>query len=160
MEHIVGARVKAARQLKGLSQEYIAEQTGLPLDRIRSIEEGGIQAVTNEDMWKLARAIECYIEDILDMTSSHSEKEILKGCVALLQSMVESFTEYLDYIGVDEDCEPFEESWSYFTIVQALFLNGTYHSGGTSTRMKCRELGVEAGDCVEFSCSRDKEDEE
>ena len=34
--------------------------------------------------------------------SSHSEKQILEGCIALIQEMVDGFREYLDYIGHDE----------------------------------------------------------
>jgi len=78
--------------------------------------------------------------------SSHSEKQILEGCISLIQEMVDGFREYLDYIGHDEpeyeeEKQPFH--MSYFHIVNRLFLWHTHHSGGTSTRAKCHELGID-----------------
>lgn len=86
--------------------------------------------------------------------SSHSEKQILEGCIALMQEMVNGFREYLDYIGHDkpeyeEEKQPF--CMSYFHIVNQLFLFHTSHSGGTSTRAKCHELGIDdSGQNVKF----------
>lgn len=85
---------------------------------------------------------------------SHSEKEIYQGCIRLMRQMVRYFKEYLDVIGVDlasiyED-EQFSVAFSNFEIVQDLFLYGTSHSGGNSTRKKCKELGLDDSDLVEF----------
>ena len=48
--------------------------------------------------------------------SSHSEKQILEGCISLMQEMVDGFREYLDYIGHDEpeyeeEKQPFHMSY-------------------------------------------------
>lgn len=96
--------------------------------------------------------------------SSHSEKQILEGCIALIQEMVDGFREYLDYIGHDEpeyeeEKQPFH--MSYFHIVNRLFLWHTSHSGGTSTRAKCHELGIDdSSQDVEFYLWEDEEGEE
>ena len=95
-----------------------------------------------------------------------SEKQIYKGCLSLMQGVVEYFKEYLDFIGIDRlmddykemgiDTDSEEYRFSYniqpTEIVNRLFLWNTRHSGGTSTRAKCRELGID--DCsrsIEFS---------
>lgn len=91
---------------------------------------------------------------INDMTSSHSEKEIYKGCISLMRELTDSFYEWLDFIGVDitklDEEEQFERSFYPTHIVEKLFLRYTTHSGGTSQRMKCEELGVDTDDIVKF----------
>lgn len=76
---------------------------------------------------------------------SHSEKQILEGCISLIQEMCDYFSEYLEYIDFvpeyEEEKQPF--CMSYFHIVNRLFLWHTSHSGGTSTRAKCAELGID-----------------
>lgn len=94
-------------------------------------------------------------------TTSHDERNILQGCIALMGEMVGYFREYLDFIGFepefDEDKMPFV--MSYFHIVQRLFLWNTRHSGGTSTMKKCYELGIEdSSEQVEFYLWEDGEE--
>lgn len=91
--------------------------------------------------------------------SPHSEREIVVECLGLMDSLVEDFREYLAYVGIDESEEefPFSTSKSYFEIVQRLLLIGTRHSGGTSTRAKCRELGFDPSERRVFG--KEKEDE-
>lgn len=48
---------------------------------------------------------------------------------------------------------------SYFHIVQELFLFRTYHSGGTSTMAKCKQLGVDSSENVEFKFEEEEEGE-
>lgn len=84
---------------------------------------------------------------------SHSEEQILKGCISLIDEMVGQFREYLDFIDhepeFEEEKQPFH--MSYFHIVNRLFLWHTHHSGGTSTRAKCHELGIDdSSEDVEF----------
>ncbi|MCD7826323.1 MAG: hypothetical protein LUH14_10250 [Clostridiaceae bacterium] len=85
---------------------------------------------------------------------SHSEKDILSGCIGLMSEVYQRMINYLDFIGVDLNELPEEERpdfyFSYFEIVQELFLMKTTHSGGTSTMEKCMELGVDCGENVEF----------
>ena len=94
--------------------------------------------------------------------SSQSEKEILEGCIALMQEMCDYFREYLDYIDFkpeyEEEKKPF---WmSYFHIVNRLFLWHTRHRGGTSTRAKCAELGIDDSSKLMLFPIWEEEDEE
>lgn len=88
---------------------------------------------------------------------SHSEAEILKGCIALMQELMGCFEEYLDYMGIKPESneERFCVNFTHFHIVQRLFLWRTYHSGGTSTIEKCKELGLDSGDTVAFEDDRE-----
>lgn len=56
-----------------------------------------------------------------------------------------------------DEVERFYYRMSYFSIVQELFLFRTSHSGGTSTRAKCKQLGVDWSDGIEFSFGGDEE---
>lgn len=77
---------------------------------------------------------------------TQTEAQIYEGCVALMQGIVDEFKEWLEWQGVEV---PEEERFCLCMhpteIVNRLFLYHTYHSGGTSTRAKCHELGIE--DC-------------
>ena len=99
-----------------------------------------------------------------DMTSSHSEREIFDGCVALMQELTGHFERYLEYIGVDikgeDDEERFGVKFYNTVIVERLFLWNTSHSGGTSQRLKCRELGIDDAGTVTFEDERWKENED
>lgn len=55
--------------------------------------------------------------------------------------------------------ERFCYNMSYFHIVQELFLFRTYHSGGTSTMAKCKQLGVDSSENVEFKFEEGEEGE-
>lgn len=92
---------------------------------------------------------------------SHDEKHILKYCISLMQELVGKFEEWYEYVhgeyAIKELCEDekFCYRMSYFNIVQELFLFGTSHSGGTSTRAKCEQLCVDSSDEIEFSFGDD-----
>ena len=90
-------------------------------------------------------AIEALEKQMPSNTSSHDEKHILQGCIALMEEMVNYFREYLNFIGHEPEWEEEKMPFvmSYFHIVQRLFLWNTRHSGGNSTRTKCYELGIE-----------------
>lgn len=94
---------------------------------------------------------------------SHDEKHILKYCISLMQELVGKFEEWYEYVhgedAIKELCEDekFYYRMSYFSIVQKLFLFCTSHSGGTSTRAKCEQLGVDSSDEIEFSFGDDEE---
>ena len=93
---------------------------------------------------------------------SHDEKHILKSCLALMQEMVNEFAEWYRWQHGEDAIEELDEEErfcfrkSYFSIVQELFLIGTNHSGGTSTRAKCEQLGVDSAEEIEFDW-RDEE---
>lgn len=94
---------------------------------------------------------------------SHDEKHILKYCISLMRELVGKFEEWYEYVhgedAIKELCEDekFCYRMSYFNIVQELFLFGTSHSGGTSTRAKCEQLCVDSSDEIEFSFGDDEE---
>ena len=95
-----------------------------------------------------------------EMTASHSERDIYEGCIALMESLVGSFEQYLEYIGVDlKDEAPFNADFRTTEIVERLFLWKTAHSGGTSQSMKCRELGIDPWETVRFEFGNDEEEE-
>ena len=87
---------------------------------------------------------------------SHDEKHILECCISLMQEVVDEFAEWYRWqYGEDAIEELGEEERfcfrkSYFRIVQELFLLCTNHSGGTSTRAKCEQLGVDSSEEIEF----------
>lgn len=89
---------------------------------------------------------------------TQSEKQIYEGCLALMHGLVEEFGEWLEWQGVEvPEEERFCLNMPPTEIVNRLFLYHTSHSGGTSTRAKCHELGIE--DCsrsIEFKVVNDE----
>lgn len=90
---------------------------------------------------------------------SHDEKHILECCISLMQEMVNEFAEWYRWQHGEDAIEELDEEErfcsrkSYFHIVQKLFLLCTNHSGGTSTRAKCEQLGVDSSEEIEFDWS-------
>lgn len=90
---------------------------------------------------------------------SHDEKHILECCISLMQEMVNEFAEWYRWQHGEDAIEELDKEErfcfrkSYFRIVQELFLLGTTHSGGTSTRAKCEQLGVDSAEEIEFDWS-------
>lgn len=90
---------------------------------------------------------------------SHDEKRILECCISLMQEMVNEFAEWYRWQHGEDAIEKLDEQErfcfrnSYFSIVQELFLIGTNHSGGTSTKAKCEQLGVDSAEEIEFDWS-------
>ena len=96
-----------------------------------------------------------------DMTSSHSEKDIYNSFIRMMKDLKDKFYEYLVFLGVDienlDEDEQFRYSLSTFEIVNELFLLHTNHSGGTSTRMKIKELGLTTFDSLVLDFSENIE---
>lgn len=90
---------------------------------------------------------------------SHDEKHTLECCISLMQEMVNEFAEWYKWQHGEDAIEELDEEErfcfkkSYFRIVQELFLLGTNHSGGTYTRAKCEQLGVDSSEEIEFDWS-------
>lgn len=69
-----------------------------------------------------------------------------------------------DYYNLDDaidltelpDDEHFKVCYTNAEIVNRLLLSTTTHSGGTSTRQKCKELGLDSSKSVEFSFSTEE----
>ena len=93
---------------------------------------------------------------------SHDEKHILKSCLGLMQEMVNDFAEWYRWQHGEDSIEGLDEEEifcirkTYFQIVQELFLLHTNHSGGTSTRAKCEQLGVDWGEEISFDWSEEE----
>lgn len=102
------------------------------------------------------------IVDGHEMTASHSETDIYNGCIALMQELMEQFEEYLDWLGIhpDNDEDVFWTDFYPTHIVERLFLWHTTHSGGTSQRLKCHELGIDTNSTVSFADERGAEEGE
>lgn len=94
------------------------------------------------------------------MIESHSEQKIVECCIELMQELVNEFEKYIDYIDIDltelPDDEHFKVCYTNAEIVNRLLLSTTTHSGGTSTRQKCKELGLDSSKSVEFSFSTEE----
>ncbi len=94
------------------------------------------------------------------MIESHSEQKIVECCIDLMQELVNEFEKYIDYIDIDltelPDDEHFKVCYTNAEIVNRLLLSTTTHSGGTSTRQKCKELGLDSSKSVEFSFSTEE----
>lgn len=94
------------------------------------------------------------------MIESHSEQKIVECCIDLMQELVNEFEEYIDYIDIDltelPDDEHFKVCYTNAEIVNRLLLSTTTHSGGTSTRQKCKELGLDSSKSIEFSFSTEE----
>ena len=116
-----------------------------------------IEVATKEEYEKLEALVKAM--NAKKDTESHSETEIVKGCIALMQELTGQFETYLEFMGINPDTEEerFSVEYSYFHIVQRLLLWTTHHSGGTSTMEKCQELGFDSGDTVIFEDSGERE---
>lgn len=94
------------------------------------------------------------------MIESHSEQKIVECCIDLMQELVNEFEKYIDYIDIDltelPDDEHFKVCYTNAEIVNRLLLSTTTHSGGTSTRQKCKELGLNSSKSIEFSFSTEE----
>ena len=97
-----------------------------------------------------------------DMTSSQSEKDIYNGCIYLMRRLLHQVYEWLEIIGFDisglDNDEQFATSFYTTEIVEHLFLWNTAHSGGTSQRMKLKELDIN-DDAVMFDFSEELTDD-
>lgn len=112
-----------------------------------------------EKLWKILRETKWDCQD--KELESHEEKYILQYCISLMQELVGRFEEWYRWVHGENAVEELSEeerfcyNMSYFHIVQKLFLLGTYHSGGTSTMAKCRQLGVDSSENIEFKFSEE-----
>lgn len=99
--------------------------------------------------------------------ATHDDREIVLGCIRLIEEVLNGefgiFQQLKDY-GFDfEEYEgfcgrPLSYMMSMMEIVGPLLLEYTSHSGGTTTRKKCREMGFNPSTIIEFE--REEEDDE
>lgn len=97
-----------------------------------------------------------------DMTSSHCERDIYDGCIYLMRELLRQVYEWFEIIGLDiselDSDEQFATSFYTTEIVERLFLWNTGHSGGTSQRLKLKELNIN-DDAVMFDFSEEMEND-
>ena len=113
-----------------------------------------------EEIWTIEECMADVEKQKVDKElESHDEKHILKSCLGLMQDMVDEFAEWYRWQHGEDSIEKLDEEErfcirkTYFRIVKELFLLHTNHSGGTSTRAKCKQLGVDWGEEIEFDWS-------
>ena len=89
------------------------------------------------------------------------EKTLVRNAIGLMNRLCGDFEEYLDFMDIhpEDDEERFAVTYYKTTIVRDLLLQGTSHSGGTSTRKKCCELGFDTDESIIFSDKREEEDD-
>lgn len=169
-ERVRGDKIKAAREKAGKTEQQVADEIGVSLEYYQFLENGAltmpdkpIQTVTNKQMWDILNAVGGGDPSrITDNTSSHSEKEIYNGCIALMQGLVDDFREWCNMFDISENSDretAFCISISNMEIVRRLFLWNTRHSGGTSCGMKMDELGIK-GHSIKFDAYQSDEDED
>ena len=152
--------------IEALKLEGGIEITGRPI-RLAQFFEGIDSAIKALEEVQQYRAIgtpeECRAamekQNVNRELESHDEKHILQSCLGLMQDMVDEFAEWYRWQHGEDSIEKLDEEErfcirkTYFRIVQKLFLLHTNHSGGTSTRAKCKQLGVDWGEEIEFDWS-------
>lgn len=146
---------------ENLIEEYRA--IGTP-EELQDMKNNYLEALSD---WRQYRKIgtleECRAamekQNVNKELESHDEKHILECCISLMQEVVNEFAEWYRWQHGEDAIEELDEEErfcfrkSYFSIVQELFLIGTNHSGGTSTRAKCEQLGVDSSEEIEFDWS-------
>lgn len=161
-ERVRGDKIRAAREKAGKTPEQVADEIGVSHEYYRFLEESGeIQTISKKQMWDILNAVGGGDPSrITDNTSSHSEKDIYEGCIALMNELAGSFKDWLDWMDIDISDRETAFCTSFYPthIVERLFLWRTRHNGGTSCRMKLAELGLSDED-IQFDVY-DEEDEE
>ena len=149
--------------IEALKVEGGIEITGRPI-RLAQFFEGidsAIKALEEVQQYRQIGTVEEFRaamkkQNVNEELESHDEKHILECCISLMQEIVNEFAEWYrwqhgeDAIKELDAEERFCFRKSYFCIVQELFLLCTHHSGGTSTRAKCEQLGVDSSEEIKF----------
>lgn len=65
----LGKRLQAARKRKGLTQEQLARQAGVALNTITRLEQGHMQQIRSESLYKLAKALEVTSDYLIGLKS-------------------------------------------------------------------------------------------
>lgn len=161
-EKLRGDKIRVAREATGKTAEQVADEIGVSHEYYAYLEDCNlISTVSNKQMWDILNAVGGGDPSrITDNTSSHSEKDIYEGCIALMQELTDRFKEWLEWQDIEMDREEAFCTTFYPTeIVRRLFLWHTKHSGGTSCRMKLNELGVD-DETIQFDVYDEGEEDE
>lgn len=114
--------------------------------------------LNEEEKADLIHTVDKMIERECGELSIHSDKDIVTSCIRLMQSLVDAFAEYLRWVEFEPDSEEeiFSYGFYYSEIVNSLLLSNTWHSGGTSTRRKCNQLGLDGTKEIKFTVLEDE----
>ena len=136
-----------------MTKEELTEAMGIAIKALEEIQQYRTIGTPEECQTAMEQ------QNVNKELESHDEKHTLECCISLMQEMVNEFAEWYRWQHGEDAIEELDEEErfcfrkSYFSIVQELFLIGTNHSGGTSTRAKCEQLGVDSAEEIEFDWS-------
>ena len=150
--------VQTKINLENFSINYFLDGNIIKTEGYGSLQELCVLALSCLSFdWLIEPAIDYWY---VIMIESHSEQKIVECCIDLMQELVNEFEKYIDYIDIDltelPDDEHFKVCYTNAEIVNRLLLSTTTHSGGTSTRQKCKELGLDSSKSIEFSFSTEE----
>ena len=89
-----GARLKEIRRSKNLTQENLAEMTGMDIPNLSNIERGK-KFVSSETLSKLALALEVSESALFDFGHKKSREELIEEIQKLIQSSDLSNLEFI-----------------------------------------------------------------
>jgi len=90
---------------------------------------------------------------------SHSEKYIVEHCIGFMDDVHRKLMAYMEMMDIEHTEGYPSLIYSNFEIVQGLLLSRTKYSGGTSTKDKCRQLGIDPYSEVVIGQEEDREKE-
>lgn len=112
-------------------------------------------AVIDLDILNRKKAIECGSEN--GDLRSHDETKIVESCISIIKELFSDFEQYLEYADIDVEInEPFSKRYTTWALVRDLLLSGTTHAGSTSSKAKCRMLGLDPYEEIEFKVNNNK----
>lgn len=151
-------------KIKNVASKFPFFNGSLTSDEIDTIQRALAchMAVITSDVSRREKAMECGSPD--GNLQCHDEATIVKKCIGLMNWMVHRFQEWYECVHGEDAVQELDDE-EIFTIreyiveiVRDLLLSHTSHSGGTSSRAKCRELGFDPHEEIEFGF--EKRDEE
>lgn len=86
----VGRIIKVRRKARGLSQEKLAEATGLHAKYLGSVERGETN-LTLSNLARIAAGLKCNIADLFSRGRSSDTNEVLAEVITLLEDKNERF---------------------------------------------------------------------
>lgn len=85
IKQLIGMRIKHLRRAKGMSQEYLAEKSGISFKYVSSIERGK-ENPTLDTFIKMSLALDVEISELFNYTSSKTRVELKRVIADLIKS--------------------------------------------------------------------------
>lgn len=89
-KHLLGSRIKELRKQKGMSQEILAEESGLSLRTIQRVENGETQP-TGDSIKRLSNALNVTPNELMDWQITEDSKALLRLNLAQLSFIIFPF---------------------------------------------------------------------